>query len=153
MPTAKSLAGPVPPLDPVNLDHFKCYKVSVKKRVCLKDPNVKCKTDSQCVEAGVGGKCNLGFQKRQVTLDDQFPDPVRLLDVVKPTRLCTPVNKDSEGIKNLNAHLMCYKVKPAKGEPKHVKIKGIHVNNQFGLEELDTMREEELCVPSVKTVP
>jgi len=28
----------------------------------------------------------------------------------------------------------------------------IHVNNQFGLEQLDTVKEEELCVPSLKTV-
>jgi hypothetical protein len=31
-------------------------------------------------------------------------------------------------------------------------VLGIHVNNQFGPEQLDTVREEELCVPSEKIV-
>jgi len=38
-------------------------------------------------------------------------------------------------------------------QPKHVKVLGIHVNNQFGPEQLDTIKEEELCVPSTKTLP
>jgi hypothetical protein len=32
-------------------------------------------------------------------------------------------------------------------------VLGIHVNNQFGLEQLDTIKEEELCVPSKKLLP
>jgi hypothetical protein len=45
---------------------------------------------------------------------------------------------------------MCYQAKPATGEPKHVKVLGIHVNNQFGSEQVDTIKEEEFCVPSKK---
>jgi hypothetical protein len=62
------------------------------------------------------------------------------------------VDKEGEGIKNDAAHLMCYQAKPAEGQPKHVKVLGIHVNNQFGAEQLDTIKEEELCVPSEKIV-
>jgi hypothetical protein len=43
--------------------------------------------------------------------------------------------------KNPATHLMCYLAKKAKGEPKHVKVLGIHVNNQFGPEQLDTVKE------------
>jgi len=48
---------------------------------------------------------------------------------------------------------MCYQAKPASGQPKHIRVTGIHVNNQFGPEQLDTVKEEELCVPSEKILP
>ena len=57
------------------------------------------------------------------------------------------------GIKNPEAHLMCYKVKPAKGEPKHEKVLGIYTDNQFGPLLFDTDKEEEFCVPCQKTLP
>ncbi len=60
------------------------------------------------------------------------------------------MDKNGEGIQNEAAHLMCYQAKPAKGQPPHQRRTGIHVNNQFGQEQLDTIKEEELCVPSAK---
>ncbi len=48
---------------------------------------------------------------------------------------------------------MCYQAKPATGQPLHIKVLGIHVNNQFGSEQLDTIKEEEFCVPSEKILP
>jgi hypothetical protein len=86
-------------------------------------------------------------------------DQPKLFDLKKPTRLCTSVEKtrlpdgEPEPIKNEATHLMCYQAKPATGEAKHVKVLGIHVNNQFGAEQLDTIKEEELCVPSEKILP
>ena len=112
------------------IDHFKCYKVKVPKGIKR-------------------------FQRRTVTLADQFED--KEFVVTKPTKLCTPVDKNGEGFVNPKGkdgqHLMCYKVKPASGEAKHAKRTGVHVNNQFGPEQLDTIKEEELCVPSKKTLP
>ncbi len=77
-------------------------------------------------------------------------------------------------IQNPDARLTCYQVKLVKGvcaagspqneggekgvtafceaQPKHEKGVGIHTNNQFGPEQLDTIKEEELCVPSTKTL-
>lgn len=60
------------------------------------------------------------------------------------------MDKEGEGIKNDAAHLTCYQAKPATGQPKHLKVLGIHVNNQFEPGRLDTIEEEELCVPSEK---
>lgn len=37
-------------------------------------------------------------------------------------------------------------------QPKPDKITGIHANNQFGPEQLDTLTVEELCVPSQKII-
>jgi hypothetical protein len=129
VPTAKSLAGPVPPPTP-DIDHFKCYDV----RVTPGTP-----------------KFPKGIQAAVV---DQFQQPV-LYDVVKPTGLCAPANKDGEspGAETHPAHLTCYQVKPAKGQPKHVKVQSIYTNNQLGPEVHDTVKEEELCVSSEKMLP
>jgi len=112
------------------IDHFKCYKVKVTEGT----PE---------------------FEPIQVTLADQFED--KLFDVKQPKRLCNPVEKRVGGevteIKNFDNHLMCYKVKRAEDEPKHEKVKAIHINNQFGPLQLDTKKEAELCVPSTKTLP
>lgn len=186
VPTAKSLTDPVGSLDPEPIDHFKCYKVKVKTKICQDDPTARCMNDDDCAT----GACNLGFPKGiLVTLDDQFPDTPKLYEVRKPKKLCTPVDKDSGGFVNPDGengqHLMCYQVKQVKGvcaagstqnaggsceieedcggtkdvtsfcvrQPKHIRVTSIHVNNQFGPEQLDTIKEEELCVPSLKTLP
>jgi hypothetical protein len=129
VPTAKSLSGPVPAPTP-GIDHFKCYRV----RVTPGTPK---------------------FPKdMQVSVVDQFQQPT-LYDMVKPTRLCAPANKNNEspGAETHSAHLMCYQVKPAKGQSKHVRAPSIYTNNQFGPELLDTIKEEELCAPSRKILP
>jgi hypothetical protein len=35
--------------------------------------------------------------------------------------------------------------------PKHTKVLGMHTNNQLGPLQLDSIKENELCVPSVTT--
>jgi hypothetical protein len=125
IPTAKSLASEPPPLDPAShrVDHYKCYKV----RVTHGTPK---------------------FPKTvTVSYTDQFTSPARTLRLKKPRHLCVPVDKNGEGIKNPPIHLMCY---VAGGSPGAQKRKGLFVNNQFGPERLDTLKDGEFCVPSVK---
>lgn len=153
VPSAKGLDAPVEPLDPVNIDHFKCYTVVVKKKVCEDDPTVKCKSDDDCGT----GSCTMGFP-RGVQRDyvDQFEQP-KLFDIKNPTRLCVPVDVDDGGIIDEEISLMCYKAKKARKQPKHVKVEGIYVNNQFAIDQLEpganwmvnTIKEEEICVPSL----
>jgi len=182
-PTAKSLQEPVPPPDPQGheVDHFKCYKAKARSKLCLGDPARRCKTDTDCGEAGpCAGKFPEGLE---VTLEDQFTDPRRYV-VAEPSELCTPVDKNGEGIKHAGAHLMCYQIKPVKKtcqagspqnalgackkeedcggvkeqtafcqrQPKREKVVGIHTGNQFGQRLLDAVKELELCVPSEKTL-
>lgn len=124
VPSAKSLEGPaVPPVDPP-VDHFKCYKAKVSKGT-PKFPK------------GV-----------QVTLADQFDGTARTFDVKKPTKLCLPVDKNGEGIQSTEHLLVCYSAKPARGQTKHAKRAGVSVANQFGSGQLDTLKEESLCLPS-----
>lgn len=124
-PTAKShVSSPPPPVNPP-VDHFKCYKVTPTPGTSP-------------------------FRPRQATVVDQFNQP-KVFDVKKPTRLCNPVDKNGEGIQQPDAHLMCYQVKKAIGQPNHNPVLGLFVNNQFGPERLNTVVEEELCLPSLKT--
>jgi hypothetical protein len=65
------------------------------------------------------------------------------------------VNKNGEGITRPGAHLMCYKAKvPAGDLPVTRRENDINVNNQFGADqELDLVREEQLCVPATRNLP
>ena len=114
--------GVMPPA--AAIDHFKCYKAKTAKGA-PKFPK------------GV-----------QVTLADAFDPTVRTFDVKKPKHLCLPVDKNGEGIQDASTLLVCYKAKPAKGQPKHAKQPGVSTTNQFGSGALDTVKEEELCIPS-----
>jgi hypothetical protein len=83
---------------------------------------------------------------------DEFA-AARTLDLKKPKRLCVAVDKNGEGVPDPEAVLLCYKAKPAKGQPKHEKRKGVYVGHQFATGQLDTVGEQELCVPSSIRLP
>jgi cysteine-rich repeat protein len=128
VPAAKSLVAPPPPPDPQahDVDHYKCYKVGVT-------PGTP------------------GLPKGlQVAVADQFTAPPKVLDVKKPRLLCNPVDKNGEGIRNPARHLVCYKVKPAEGQPPHLPRIGVFVTGQFGPEQLSTKKEDLLCIPSAE---
>jgi len=127
VPTAKALgSAPAGPPAPGAADHYKCFRV----KLSLNAPK---------------------FPKgMQATVADQFQ--TRLYDVRSPRHLCVPVDKNGEGIEHPLAHLMCYQVKPAQGQPKHVRVVGqINTDNQFGTGRLDTIKEDALCVPATRT--
>jgi hypothetical protein len=131
VPTAKTLTQPgPPPPDPLGhaVDHYKCYRVRVTPGTPLPA------TD------------------RKVTVQDQFEAPAKYLTLRKPRHLCLPVDKNGEGIKNPAAHLLCYAAKPARGEPKHIRREGVFVNNQFGALRMNTVKEREFCIPSIKSL-
>jgi hypothetical protein len=117
--------NPLPPPEPAGhaVDHYKCYRVVVSEG----------KEFTPILGVAVG---------------DQFTNPAKLLDLKKPTRLCAPADRDSEGIKNADLHLMCYEVKPARGQARRLPTTGLHVSNEFGEERLDTTKEQDICVPS-----
>ena len=122
VPSSKSLVGPVEPPAAPSVDHFECYPVKTPKG-------------------------EEKFAAVEVELADQFTAP-HTFDVKKATRLCVAVDKNGEGIPDPGAALLCYEVKSGKFEPKHEKREGVYVANQFGPGQLDTVKEEELCVPA-----
>jgi hypothetical protein len=112
-----------------DVDHYKCYKVRAASGSPKLPKNV------------------------QVTIEDQFETPAKTYDVKKTALLCNPVDKNGEGIKKPDGHLMCYKVRPASGQPRHVRRIGISTADQFVIHKLDTKKEELLCVPTLKNPP
>ena len=141
VPASKNLSFPPdPPIIPdINLEHFPCYPVEES------DPTQGDDDDDDDDDGGG----DLGIQ---ASVEDQFTQP-KLFDVIRPTRLCNPVDKEGEGIKNPDNQLLCYQVKPARGEPRHRRIRNIFVHDQFGPKQVDAIKERELCVPSKKEVP
>jgi hypothetical protein len=126
VPSNKNLATTPPPPDDnvININHYKCYKVKVTHGT-PKFPK------------GV-----------QAVVTDQFNSPPKTFLVTKPRHLCNPVNKNSEGVKDPSAHLVCYQVRSAGGQPKHVR-RSLFTNNQLGPGAMFTIKERELCVPQL----
>ena len=106
-------------------DHFLCYKGKADKAVAS--------------VAGLG---------QNVHLADQFETGNVLLK--KERGLCTPADKNEEGIVNETIHLTAYRISPTKGEPKHVRQTNVRVFNQFGELFLDTLKADRLLVPATK---
>jgi hypothetical protein len=126
LPTATSLTGPVaePNLELDPTDAYKCYTVKISAKTTKLPKNL------------------------QEELVDQF-DQATLYNVVKPTRLCQPVSVGGSTITYPTAAVMCYQIKVAKGELKHIPVKGVFLrNHQFEPERVDTIKEDELCVVS-----
>jgi hypothetical protein len=130
VPSNKDLTvdPPAPDLNAINVDHYKCYKIKVT-------------SGTPRLPKGI-----------TVSVEDQFASPAKVFELKKPKHLCAPVDKNGEGIKNPDAHLLCYSVKATSGQPKHVRQSGLHVNNQLGVAVLGTTKEAELCIPSIKTL-
>ena len=85
------------------------------------------------------------FDPRKVTIKDQFGGNEAL--VVEVQALCTPAEKNGEGIENKDAHLLCYRLE--KGQEARLDISA---TNQFGSELLWIRDAIALCVPSTKEV-
>jgi cysteine-rich repeat protein len=124
VPSSKHLSiDPAVP-GPNEVDHYKCYKVKVTPQT---------------------PKFPKGLT---ASVADQFG--TRTVSLLKPSHLCTPAEKNSEAIKHEAVHQLCYKVKPAPATPKQA---GVHINNQFDPLTIDTVKEDLLCVPSLKELP
>lgn len=150
VPSAKSLGTPAAPLAATDVDDFACYAVKVRKKRCAQDPSRKCKKSADC---GVDGPCLTSFPKNlTAAVGDQFTTfaTPKTMRIVKPTRLCLASDLNGGGVIKLGAALLCYATKPADGAPKHEKIVAqIHTTNGLARERADTVKEEELCLPSV----
>ena len=80
---------------------------------------------------------------RGVTLATQF-GPITV-DVKRPLHLCTPADKEGEGVIDPVRHLMCYQVRAVPQTPQTVTT-----NNQFQIDTFDIFGIRELCVPAFK---
>jgi hypothetical protein len=124
VPTAKSLTAPAPaaPTTPA-VDHFQCYKV---KR----------------------SKGSPKFTKiTGIPIKDQFGTGT--IDLLKPTDLCAPVDKNGEDptAQNHVFHLLCYRSRGA----APFGTKQVWLGTQFGpLNGVSLSHRPRFCVPSIK---
>ncbi len=77
-----------------------------------------------------------------VTLKDQFEFIKTKLGRI--TQICTPVDKNGEGIPDKNLHLICYEIL----DP-HDPRQPVRTSNQFGRAKMYVRESQELCVPSI----
>ncbi len=132
VPSSKSTTGPIAALDNTShdVDHYKCYKVKPTKGTPRIDKNTT------------------------LAIDDQFGQRA-LHQIIRGSRLCVAVDKDGEGVKRPDGHLMCHRARRAKGETPHVGQANIHTNNELeaanpdGPAVFETIKPSELCVPAL----
>ncbi len=124
LPTRASLVAPPGPLAAPAVDHFQCYAV----KIASGQPR---------------------FERFQLPVTDRFG--LRLVTVMKPRRLCAPVdtNGTAPGAEVHPQHLLCYQVKEY-SYPKFAKVSSIFTHPDFGPQTLDAKTPVELCVPSLK---
>jgi hypothetical protein len=115
---------PAPDGSTHNVNHYKCYKAKVTP-------------DTPAVPAGA-----------TVTVANGF-DALQTFAVKKPRHLCAPVDANGEGIENPNAYLVCYKVKAPSGTAQYSEHIGLQAHDQFGPHVLQSLKQAELCIPSV----
>jgi hypothetical protein len=87
------------------------------------------------------------FFPNGVSLEDQFEDVD--MTVLRPYRLCNPVDKNDEGIVDPTEHQMCYQIHDTVAQPRF-RRRDVLVENQFGKQTLVVTRPETLCVPAEK---
>src|SRR5262249_19864248 len=106
------------------IDHFKCY----------------------------GAKADAGTPFTKVTgveLDDIF-ETDKFFDVIKPTELCTPVDKNGVGIADPTTHLECYRAALTRANPRQGMFHQTDLTSTqpFGTDQLTATRAIRLCVPT-----
>ena len=83
----------------------------------------------------------------EVVIDNQFEGLTTT--VMDAYRLCNPVDKNGEGIQDVDTHLVCYTIQP----PGNSLGLSVPIQNQFfSLTSVDLDRAISLCVPSTKTL-
>jgi hypothetical protein len=175
VPAAKDEVEAPPPPDPASheVDHFLCYDARPQRR--LADG-----TRVPDVPRGIQVDVEDQFQVRRYDLTDVSRLCTPVAKSGEPVLLSgpdrgTPRPLAPAAIRNPVVSLLCYEAKAAtrhveqegcgpadpgdRGtliaprQEKHVKRTGIHVANQFGAERHDTVKEIEVCVPTILTAP
>ena len=153
-----------------------CYACAGEPSACAPDVGAACDDGDACtagetcnasaVCGGGGDVCPLDHYKCYAGKDLDNPpftqlDSVFLSDqlstfsygeTVKVTKLkyvCTPVDKNGEGITNPAVHLSCYQIRAADLSPFDVRYE---VSTQFQTSRFGVKKGKLLCLPSTKTI-
>jgi hypothetical protein len=176
LPTRKDLGMAVPP--PVesahNVDHFLCYKARAERTL---PDGTRLPRFPRGIQVDVADQ----FQTRRYDLlrIEKLCAPVAKSGA--PVFLSGPDAGaarpiGSATIRNPETFLVCYRSRIARklilqngcgplnpadpggfpidpAQARHQRLEGIHVNNQFGPDRLDTSRDVELCLPAAAVLP
>jgi hypothetical protein len=112
-----------------SLDHYKCYKSFVTP-----------------------GTPRLQHGLR-VTMSDGFTNPPKTFALNKASHLCMPARTDSFGFEDRQIVFLCYAAKGVPGSPHHIPQLGVQLDEEFGTAVLNTVKETEICIPSVRVGP
>jgi hypothetical protein len=122
-----TLPSPPSTADPNGyVDHYKCYKTFVT-------PGTP--------------KLRSGLR---VSVSDQVMSTAVPFALKKPGHLCVPADDDSQGVRDPNVLFLCYTAGPAPGQSRAAPQLGIHLSDEFGAQVLSTVKELEICVPSIR---
>lgn len=77
------------------------------------------------------------------------------LDVLRPDFILVPATKDFVQPPPLPTvpmpdHFRCYKVRRSRGAPRHARIRGVQIEDQFGPARMDLFQPRWLCAPADK---
>lgn len=139
----------------VATDGMRLYVVGESKSFASAEGNVVGQNDGLVLEYTVALADNFKCYKvngqaiqEVVSLSDQFETKQTL--VMRPTALCTPVDKNGQGIVNRSTHLTCFSIKDQAGQPRFQSRK-VEVQHPFGKQVLTVLKPQALCMPSTKT--
>jgi len=79
-----------------------------------------------------------------VRLEDLFTGSDVTVDLLRPFHLCTPVNKDREGVPDPVSNLQCYEIQGDQTPNVFATV-----STQFGTHDLELVNAKTLCVPAV----
>jgi hypothetical protein len=172
----------VPPLpDPQfhNVDHFLCYQARAAREDAggVAQPKFPKGVQVDVVDQFQTRRYDLKKITKLCNPVDKSSDGLDPPVILSGSDAGTPKPIQPATIRNPDDHLVCYQAKVAKNvipqngcgcdasvdpgckgakiepaQPKHTRILGINVNNQFGPEVLNTSKEVEICIPSEKTL-
>jgi hypothetical protein len=178
VPTNKDLIGPVEAPDPGDhmVDHFLCYQAKHQRKL---DNGTRLPRFAKGAQVLIEDQFQTRrYDLKKITklcspvAKDESPSAPSTI-LAGPNK-GAPFAIQPAAIDNPDRHLVCYQAKlaskaiPQNGcgcdttvdamcrgtkidprQARHLKRGGIHTNNQFGPELLDTVREVEVCVPSL----
>jgi len=174
VPASKDLANPVLPPDENThfVDHFLCYKATAQKKLA---DGTKLPKLTKGVQVRVTDQFDGPDRVYDLKKITKLCNPVAKVGtplVLNGKDKGAPFPITPAAIRNPVEHLVCYQATLAKKaisqngcepaddadkgteivppQPKHAPVPGLHVNDQFGPEQLDTKKEVELCIPSAK---
>jgi cysteine-rich repeat protein len=102
------------------VDRFKCYAAEPKKD-------------------------GTTHRSRKMRLTDLFE--TKRTVIRSPTMFCTPVDENGQGIRDIEAHLTCYRIGDVEGQPVFTK-RDVALTNAFGDARLTVQDSATFCVPS-----